>query len=330
MSRSCANATMTAVQENPVSSTADAFKPLYKQHRRLSADQVSPEAVFCSTHAAKYQGPYTICSHIEESTSYDDCVAQYVGESPQGSTKTRHQTVFTVKGLPGLKIFPSAFAPEVQNALVDDVVKEFLGPKTHLTNLDAHYHVPRPLDLFGDDSQVLPHKEAGRPGLTLCEAREKKLRWVTLGGQYDWTAKVYPTFEKNTEEFPMFPKRLGALLGTLFDIECEAAIVNFYSPGDTLSPHQDVAELSRADLVSVSLGCDCIFYVGKSRSHEPMAIYLQSGDIIVMGGESRHAFHGVGRVFPNTCPSYLSSSEQPEVARWVGNKRININVRQVL
>ena len=54
-------------------------------------------------------------------------------------------------------------------------------------------------------------------------------------------------------------------------------------------------------------------------------------------GEARFAWHGVPKIFPDTCPSHLAS--WPDVAGldksssqwhgWMKNKRINLNVRQM-
>ncbi|ANB11502.1 hypothetical protein AWJ20_4317 [Sugiyamaella lignohabitans] len=242
-------------------------------------------------------------------------------------------TTVRIAELPGLEIISGLLSHELQQQLVVDTVREYLPPKEHLTNLDVHYHVPRPFNIFDDDVELI-HKIPAKPPLTMSEVRAKKLRWVTIGGQYNWTTKVYPSLTPGTDGFPFFPPRLANLLSSIFKIKCEAAIVNFYSPGDILSPHQDVAELAKADLVSVSLGCDCVFYVGKTRDSKPLPILLRSGDIIVMGGDSRFAYHGVGRVWPDTCPSFLTDFD-PGFDRqlyrsWVANKRININVRQML
>ncbi|RFU29945.1 hypothetical protein B7463_g6399, partial [Scytalidium lignicola] len=74
--------------------------------------------------------------------------------------------------------------------------------------------------------------------LSISQVLEKKLRWVTLGGQYDWTNKVYPN-----ETPPAFPNDIAQMISGLFpEMEAQAAIVNLYSPGDTLSLHRDVSE----------------------------------------------------------------------------------------
>ncbi|KAJ0717741.1 putative DNA oxidative demethylase, DNA-(apurinic or apyrimidinic site) lyase [Helianthus annuus] len=46
-------------------------------------------------------------------------------------------------------------------------------------------------------------------------------------------------------------------------------------------------------IVSMSLGCKAIFLLGgKSRNDEPLAMFLRSGDIVLMSGEARERFHG--------------------------------------
>lgn len=46
--------------------------------------------------------------------------------------------------------------------------------------------------------------------LSVEKVLEKKLRWMTLGGQYDWTRKEYPEKEKGEEV--MFPRDLAGLI----------------------------------------------------------------------------------------------------------------------
>jgi hypothetical protein len=43
----------------------------------------------------------------------------------------------------------------------------------------------------------------------------------------------------------------------------------------------------------LSLGCKAIFLLGgKSREDPPLAMFLRSGDIVLMAGEARECFHG--------------------------------------
>ncbi|KAK9452509.1 2OG-Fe(II) oxygenase superfamily-domain-containing protein [Dipodascopsis uninucleata] len=174
--------------------------------------------------------------------------------------------------------------------------------------------MPRPFTLFTQSSETLifpySREESNSVPITLKSVQSKKLRWVTLGGQYNWTTKKYPSFQQNSVGCPLFPQSLAQLLsgrGALFEglIKPEASIINFYSEGDILSPHQDVAEMSSADLVSISIGCEAIFFCGLSKSEPPLQIRLRSGDVLVMGGKSRFAWHGVGKIWDKTSPDLL-------------------------
>jgi len=41
------------------------------------------------------------------------------------------------------------------------------------------------------------------------------------------------------------------------------------------------------------LGCKAIFLLGgKSREDSPLAMFLRSGDVVLMAGEARECFHG--------------------------------------
>lgn len=165
----------------------------------------------------------------------------------------------------------------------------------------------------------------------------KKLRWMTIGGQYDWTRKVYPDAKP-----PDFPHECKTLIESLFPLKAEAAIVNLYSPGDTLSLHRDVSEQCDCPLASISIGCDALFTVGLSTETgiKVATIRLRSGDALLMSGPSRYAWHGVPKVLAGTCPevlrdwpcheSNLADGGRYEAWRgWLSNKRINLNVRQM-
>lgn len=119
-------------------------------------------------------------------------------------------------------------------------------------------------------------------------------------------------------------------------MEPQAAIVNLYSPGDRLNMHRDVSEEIDKGLVSISIGCSCIFIIGvedeESGEIHKVAIRLKSGDAVLMDGKSRLAWHGVARVEKGTCPESLKEwpgEEYPEWKGWMENKRINLNVRQM-
>lgn len=153
---------------------------------------------------------------------------------------------------------------------------------------------------------------------------------------------MYPS-----EEPPPFPSDIAKLLQALFpDMQPEAAIVNFYSPGDTLSMHRDVAEFCDAGLISVSIGCDAFFVIGLDDHAEApgssvgsarvQVLRLRSGDVVYMSGPSRFAWHGVPQVIAGTSPEWLrewpagEGEDGYEAWRgWMETKRVNLNVRQM-
>lgn len=239
----------------------------------------------------------------------------------------------------GLQVFPSLLSPRVQIALLDKLLHRDLSNPVHKTNLHLHHHVeypgsnPSAPSFFAEAHSkiVQPKDPTVHKPMTYAQMLESKLRWMTLGGQYDWTNKVYPH-----EIPPPFPIDIATLLKVLFPrIDAQAAIVNFYSPGDTLSIHRDVSEECDRGLVSISIGCDGIFLVGNDDGTHLAAIRLRSGDAVLMCGASRYAWHGVPKILAGTCSQWLR--DWPDVPQrpysswrgWMDNKRINLNVRQM-
>lgn len=99
----------------------------------------------------------------------------------------------------------------------------------------------------------------------------------------------------------------------------EACLINYYDPTARMGLHQDRDEKEfAAPVLSISLGDDCLFRVGGVKREDPtQSLRLQSGDIVIIGGEGRLAFHGVDRIYPGT--SVLLKREG----------RINLTLRRV-
>lgn len=91
----------------------------------------------------------------------------------------------------------------------------------------------------------------------------------------------------------------------------DAALVNFYSPTATMGMHQDGEEESSAPIVSLSIGDTCTFRFGtpESRGRPYTDIALASGDLVVFGGPSRRAFHGVPKIHAGTAPEGCGLAE---------------------
>lgn len=88
-------------------------------------------------------------------------------------------------------------------------------------------------------------------------------------------------------------------------------VVNFYSESGRLGLHQDKDESPESlrtglPVVSFSIGDIGEFLYGDQRDVEKAEkVKLESGDVLIFGGMSRHIFHGVSSVQPKTAPAAL-------------------------
>ena len=128
-----------------------------------------------------------------------------------------------------------------------------------------------------------------------------ELGWVTdkeRGYRYQATHPV------TSEPWPPIPEMLLDLWREVADHPQppQACLVNFYSDSAKMGQHQDRDESDfSAPVVSVSLGDDCLFRVGGTKRTDPTQSFrLRSGDVVVLGGEGRLAFHGVDRIYAST------------------------------
>jgi alkylated DNA repair protein (DNA oxidative demethylase) len=120
--------------------------------------------------------------------------------------------------------------------------------------------------------------------------------------------------------WPPIPASLLSLWARFADPERppDACLVNLYRDDARLGLHQDrdEAELS-APVLSVSLGDTALFRLGGTKRSDPTrSLRLTSGDVCILAGEARLAFHGVDRTIPG------SSSLVP------GGGRINLTLRR--
>lgn len=83
-----------------------------------------------------------------------------------------------------------------------------------------------------------------------------------------------------------------------WDDDPDCCLINYYDEGAKMGQHQDKDENAfDAPVVSISLGDPARFRMGGTeRSDKTASVELKSGDVIVMGGPSRLAYHGVDRI----------------------------------
>lgn len=143
------------------------------------------------------------------------------------------------------------------------------------------------------------------------------LGWVSDRAGY----RYQPTHPETGWPWPAIPPRLLDLWDEVsgYPHPPEACLVNFYDAEAKMGLHQDRDEADfAAPLVSISLGDSCRFRLGGvERTDRTRSFVLASGDVLVLAGPARLAFHGVDRILSGT--STLLA----------GGGRINLTLRRV-
>ena len=194
--------------------------------------------------------------------------------------------------LSGIRILPGRIDPVAQAALVADLravarAAPFLTPETR-----------------GGRKMSVRMTAAGRFG------------WVSDRGGYGY-APQHPS----GVPWPPIPPALLALWQAVVPAARlpECCLVNFYGEGARMGLHQDRDEADPTQpVVSVSLGDAALFRVGGTERGGPTrSVWLSSGDVVVLEGAGRMAFHGIDRI------RFGSSALLP------GGGRINVTLRVV-
>ncbi|MGE0212097.1 MAG: alpha-ketoglutarate-dependent dioxygenase AlkB [Parvibaculaceae bacterium] len=143
------------------------------------------------------------------------------------------------------------------------------------------------------------------------------LGWVSDRSGY----RYQPTHPETGRPWPPIPAMLLDVWREVsgYAHDPEACLVNLYREGAKMGLHRDEDEEDfSAPVVSISLGDTALFRVGGTERGGPTQSFkLSSGDVVVMGGESRLRYHGIDRVLPGT------STLIP------GGGRINLTLRRV-
>ncbi|KAK8617934.1 hypothetical protein V6N13_080836 [Hibiscus sabdariffa] len=337
------------------------------------------------------------------------------GELPPGVVHVNcgfERSVFGLENRPGFYFIPGAVTLDEQCKWIRESLANFPQPPNR-TNHNVIYGTISNLfaaakeckifveeersnnDLDSDSSGSVSNGDCGRWTFheeDIARSRGKtcklvpasvllrKLRWSTLGLQFNWSnvgihsfslastcifcwGDVYCLFrahgadriatgqdfrqnydvslphKKIPDALCQLAKRMAApAMPVGEEFLPEAAIVNYFGSGDTLGGHLDDMEADWSKpIVSMSFGCKAIFLLGgKSREDEPLAMFLRSGDVVLMAGEARECFHGVPRIFTDEenaeitpLESQFSDEDDRCFLNYIRTSRININIRQV-
>ena len=177
----------------------------------------------------------------------------------------------------GLRYLPGHFGPERQRALVETL---------RAAVAEAPLFTP-----------VMPR--TGRP-FTVRMTNLGSLGWVSDRAGY----RYQPTHPETGNPWPPMPDMVLDLWRAVsgYPHEPQACLVNFYNGGAKMGLHRDEDEEDfSAPVVSISLGDTAVFRIGgPERGCKTETLKLASGDVVVMGGESRLCYHGIDRVLTGT------------------------------
>jgi alkylated DNA repair protein (DNA oxidative demethylase) len=144
---------------------------------------------------------------------------------------------------------------------------------------------------------VMPR--TGRP-FTVRMTNLGPLGWVSDRAGY----RYQPTHPDTGKPWPPIPEMVMDIWRKLggYPQDPEACLVNFYRQGAKMGLHRDEDEEDfAAPVVSISLGDTAIFRIGgQERGGKTETLKLSSGDVLVMGGQSRLCYHGIDRVLTGT------------------------------
>ena len=145
------------------------------------------------------------------------------------------------------------------------------------------------------------------------------IEMVCLGRH--WNAKTYK-YESTRSDYDGLPvqdlpddlKDLARRAATeaRMTIEPDICLINRYPEAGRLGLHQDKDERPETieagvPVVSFSLGDSAKFKIGGMRRKDPVrTIILESGDAVLLGGESRLRYHGVSGILEGTAPRELA------------------------
>lgn len=127
---------------------------------------------------------------------------------------------------------------------------------------------------------------------------------MTSAGRYGWYSdrRGYRYIDRHPSgtPWPAIPAQvLDIWRAVAPDVRApDCCLVNFYREGAKMGLHQDRDEADFSQpVVSISLGDDALFRIGGvERSGTTESVWLASGDVLVLDGPARLAFHGIDRV----------------------------------
>ncbi len=180
--------------------------------------------------------------------------------------------------LEGFRLWPGLLSRAEQEALRDEVFARMRA---------APLYIPR-----------MP--KSGAP-MSVRMTNFGPLGWVT---DKERGYRYQATHPETGAPWPDMPPRVLELWNELaaYPAPPEACLINLYESEARMGLHVDSDEEAwDAPVLSISLGDTAVFRIGGVlRSDPTRSVRLASGDVCMLGGAARRAYHGVDRVLPGT------------------------------
>ncbi|MEX0317706.1 MAG: alpha-ketoglutarate-dependent dioxygenase AlkB [Ruegeria sp.] len=148
---------------------------------------------------------------------------------------------------------------------------------------------------------------------------------MTSAGAFGWVSDRkgyrYEPQHPRGVVWPGIPEEILSIWSDVTGLERapDCCLINYYGEDTRMGMHQDRDEADFSwPVLSVSLGDDALFRLGNTtRGGKTESVWLNSGDVLVMGGPARLIYHGVDRI------RFKSSKLLPK------GGRINLTLRVV-
>ncbi|MRH21067.1 alpha-ketoglutarate-dependent dioxygenase AlkB family protein [Rhodovulum strictum] len=127
---------------------------------------------------------------------------------------------------------------------------------------------------------------------------------MTSAGRFGWVSDRrgyrYAPCHPSGVAWPPIPASVLAVWDAVtgLDRRPDCCLLNYYGDGARMGMHQDRDEADfRWPVLSISLGDQARFRIGHlTRGGDTESLWLDSGDVLVMGGSARLVHHGIDRV----------------------------------
>ncbi len=134
----------------------------------------------------------------------------------------------------------------------------------------------------------------GKP-MSVCMTSAGALGWYADRGGYRYVDR-----HPGGAAWPAIPAQVLTIWRDLtgLDRDPDCCLINYCGEGARMGMHQDKDEASFDwPVLSISLADAGLFRIGNTtRGGKTESLWLESGDVVVMGGAARLTYHGVDRI----------------------------------